>query len=264
VIRLGKIGDPISFDFLAETLHRSRGKPFFDEAARQALSRIRGTGATRALVDLARTERDPWMRAQLVLALGARDDPGALDLLSDLARGDMDREVRIAAVRGIGTLAMPEGDRVLAAILRSPDGPDVRAPAADALGRPGECEYLSLLRKLLRGPGDGKVRSAAYRSIGRIDTPEARDILADYRPAVRVDAVLPGTQAAALGLQANDVITTYSGAPVTGARQLSERIRETPPIRRVLLKVLRGGATMTYAVQGGYLGVAVEDGFVRD
>ncbi len=264
LVALGKIGDPISFDVLAEALRQSREEPFLDEAARQALSRIRGAEGTRALVDLARTERDPWMRAQLALALGAREDPDALGFLSDLARGDMDREVRIAAVRGIGALAMPEGDRVLASILRSPDGPGVRASAADGLGRPGVDEHLSLLRKLLRGPGEGKVRSAAYRSIARIGTPEARDILADYRPAVRVDAVVPGSQAAALGLRPNDVVTAYAGATVTGSRELGRRIRETPPTRTVFLKVLRGGAAMTYAVRGGFLGVAVEDGFVPD
>jgi HEAT repeat protein len=264
LVALGKIGDPISLDVLAEALRQSQGEPFLAEAARQALSRMRGTEATGALIDLARSEGDPWMRAQLVLALDAREDPGTLDDLSHLARGDMEREVRMAAVRGIGALAMPDGDRVLASILRSPEEPGVRASAADALGRPGAAGNLALLRKLLRGPADAKVRSAAYRSIERIGTPEARDILADYRPAAVVDAVLPGGQAASLGLRPNDVVTAYAGATVTGSWQLRQRTRATPPTRLVLLKVLRGRATMTYAVRGGFLGVAVEDGFVPD
>jgi S1-C subfamily serine protease len=108
------------------------------------------------------------------------------------------------------------------------------------------------------------VRSAAYRSIGRINTAEAQEILADYRPAVRVDAVLPGTQAAALGLAPNDVITTYAGEPVTRTGELRALARETPPHRTVLLKVRHGAATTTYAVRGGVLGVAVENGFVPD
>jgi S1-C subfamily serine protease len=123
---------------------------------------------------------------------------------------------------------------------------------------------VATLGRLLRSNDDPEVRSAAWRALRETDTPEARRAMAPYPPAVRVDDVLPGSQAKRLSLSPNDVITRYDGKPVRDSHILRDLVLSTPPEEIVPLEVDRGGWTTTHFVHGGLLGVRVQDGAVLD
>jgi HEAT repeat protein len=263
LVALGKIGDPSSFEFLVDALRRSEAWPLVGDAAR-ALSELRGVGITEALAELAAREPDARDRERLTRALAERQDSAAARTLAALAGEDPDLEVREAAVWGLSKLGSAEALATVVEIARGNELPEIRAAAARALGRPGDASHVPLLRDLLRSPGEPEVRTAAYRALHEIGTQDARSAIADYRPAVRVEAVLPGTQAEQLHLAPNDVITSYNGEPVKDAVTLQGLAKSTSTETTVPLVVDRGGLTVTYQVRGGLLGLRIEDGVVLD
>lgn len=263
LVAMARIGDPSSFGFLADSLRRNEGWPLVGDAIR-GLAAIRGDGVTAEIADLAGRESDPRLRERLVRALGEREDPAALGTLQELATRDLDPGVRAAAAQALGTLGTPASARALRAIAGGSDEAGVRAAAVSALGRPGDAGDVDGLRGVLGSGDDPEVRSAAWRALREIGTPEAQQVIARYRPAVRVDGVIPGTQAARLSLSANDVITSYDGKPVRDAGTLRGLVLSTSPERVVTLVVDRGGWTSTVLVHGGLLGIQIEDGVVLD
>ena len=263
LVALGKIGDPASLDFLADAVRRSEGWPMVPDAIR-ALGSIRGARATAEIADLAGREPDPRVRERLARAMGEREDPAALGALEDLATRDNDPAVRAAAAEALGRLGTPAAERALRDIAGGQDEPAVRAAAVQALGRAEHPGVVDTLRRVLRSEDDPEVRSAAWRGLREMGTPEARQAIAPYPPAVRVGGVVPGTQADRLSLSANDVITSYAGKHVPDAGTLRKLVLSTPPEEVVPLVVDRGGWTTTHQVHGGLLGVQVEDGAVLD
>ncbi len=263
LVAMGQIGDPRALDFLLETLREERAWPLMKDAI-QALGSLRDAGVTGTLADLAQSEPDPDLRERLVRALGERRDPAARSALEDLARRDLDPDVREAALSALGQLGVPEADRVLKDIVEDDVNASVRSAAAEALGRPGDEGSLDFLADVLASPGDPEVRTAAYLAMKNIGTPDARAAVADYKPAVRVDRVIPGSQAQALGLSPNDVITGYNGKPIRRAGDLPSLVRSTPTNQFVPFVVIQDGRKRTYYVHGGLLGVQIEDGVVFD
>jgi serine protease Do len=66
-----------------------------------------------------------------------------------------------------------------------------------------------------------------------------------------IEGVTSGSSAAAAGLQKNDVIVKWDGAPIESARELSRHIRETPAGRAVRLGVVRDGHEIEINVKMG-------------
>jgi serine protease Do len=66
-----------------------------------------------------------------------------------------------------------------------------------------------------------------------------------------IEGVTSGSSAAAAGLQKNDVIVKWEGAPIESARELSRHIRETPAGRAVRLGVVRDGHEIEINVKMG-------------
>jgi YD repeat-containing protein len=79
---------------------------------------------------------------------------------------------------------------------------------------------------------------------------------------VVIAKVLPGSQAAAVGLQADDVLVSYDGKPIASEGQLAAaiRARAAGPIR---LTFQRAGKEQSCDVKPGRLGVILEDRAVR-
>ena len=263
LVALGKIRDPESLDFLVDTVRRAEGWPWVTDAI-GALGALRGEGVTAQITDLAESESDPRVRERLARALGDREDPSSLGVLQDLARRDIDPAVRAAAAEALGGLGIPRAAAELRDIAGGQDNPAVRAAALWALREFPESRDIQFLRGVLGSGDDAEVRTAAWRSLRKMNTPVTRQAIATYRPAVRVDDVLPGTQAERLRLSANDVITSYNGKPVGTAGGLRDLVLSTPPERVVPLVVDHGGWTTTVFVHGGLLGIRVQDGVVLD
>lgn len=59
---------------------------------------------------------------------------------------------------------------------------------------------------------------------------------------VAVVKVMDGSPAAAAGLEAGDIITSFNGDAVTSTQKLSRLVSEVAPDHRVSLKVMRGGS----------------------
>ena len=262
-VAIGKIGDHASLDFLADAVLRVEGWPMVDDVI-EALGKIRDDGVTAEIADLAERESDPRVRERLARALGEREDPAAAGPLEDLATRDLDPGVRAAAAAALGDLGSGAGDRALRDIVGGQDDASVRAAAAQALGRPDNAGAVDFLRGVLGSTDDPEVRSAAWRALGTIGTEEAREAIAPYRPAVRVDGVIPWSQAQRLKLSSNDVITSYNGKPVRDAGTLRRLVLSTPPEQVVPLVVDHGGWTRTFFVHGGLLGIRVQDGVLLD
>jgi HEAT repeat protein len=263
LIALGNVGNSGSVAFLLETLRQAESDILAMSAA-HALGRLRDEDIQGTLTALVDRESDPAVRKLLVMALNQRPDPEMKSFLSDLARQDFDTQVRIEAVEGLGALDTPEADHVLREIVRGLGRSEVRTAAIDGLGRPGEEANLPFLKRILRSSDNPGMRNEAYLSIQDIGTPGAKAIIEDYQPGARVEGIIPGTQAEALGLAPDDVITDYDGKPVTGPTDLQILAKETPVDQLVALVVHRDGRSITYAIHGDFIGVNISPGAVID
>src|SRR5437588_2475635 len=74
--------------------------------------------------------------------------------------------------------------------------------------------------------------------------------LREQRGAV-IEGVTSGSSAASAGLQKNDVVVKWDGAPIESARELSRHIRETPAGRAIRLGVVRDGREIEISVKMG-------------
>jgi len=259
LVALGKIGDERSFDLLVEVLSFEEGPPLVDQA-RRSLTGLGGLETTALLSRLARGEPDSALRLRLAAALAGREDPAARDTLTELARRDFNEAVRLEATRGLAALASEEAREALRDIIESPGSADVRAAALAGLGVAGDEEDLNLLKDQLSGLGANNLRTAAYKALQRIGTERALAAADGFKPAARVDTVLPRGNAAASGLLPDDLITIYDGEAVSGARALQDLVRETRPNRSIPVTIRRSGRTFSARVTGGTLGLVLEDG----
>ena len=74
---------------------------------------------------------------------------------------------------------------------------------------------------------------------------------------VRVEAIVPGSQAERLGLQPGDVIARYAGEKITSNAQLIEKVGKTQA-PAIPLIILRAGKPVTLTAQPGKLGVRLQ------
>jgi serine protease Do len=87
------------------------------------------------------------------------------------------------------------------------------------------------------------VRLGSFLGVGLADvsSQRARSLRLDDPKGVEVVRVEPGSPAARAGLKPGDVLLTYNGENVLGGEQLGRLVRETPPDRKVKIKVWRDG-----------------------
>ncbi len=63
---------------------------------------------------------------------------------------------------------------------------------------------------------------------------------------VLIEAVFQDSPASAVGLEKNDVLMSFAGTPIRGAQHLGALVRSTTVSQRVLLEVIRAGATKKF------------------
>ncbi len=79
------------------------------------------------------------------------------------------------------------------------------------------------------------------------------------RPSIVISDILPGGQAARLGLKPGDRIVRYDGKPVGSPRDLMTAVRKTDGKASIPVEIRRGGRTFTVTARGGLLGIELAD-----
>ncbi|MFM7185948.1 MAG: Do family serine endopeptidase [Planctomycetota bacterium] len=97
---------------------------------------------------------------------------------------------------------------------------------------------------------DGKVERAYIGvQMGPLDTRMAAKLgVKDHRSGVLVNDVVPGSPAAAAGVQELDVITAFDGQPVRGTRSLQEIVERSAIGKPHSLTVFRDGEQVTLTI----------------
>jgi serine protease Do len=88
-----------------------------------------------------------------------------------------------------------------------------------------------------------QVRSGTYLGVqlADIDADRAKALHLDEERGVEIEKVEPGSPAESAGLRAGDVLLTYNGENILGARQLGRLVSETPKGRKVRIQFWREG-----------------------
>jgi serine protease Do len=92
-----------------------------------------------------------------------------------------------------------------------------------------------------------QMRSGVYLGVqlADVDADRAKALHLDEERGVEVEKVEPGSPADSAGLKAGDVLLTYNGENVLGARQLGRLVAETPSGRKVRIQFWRDGKTQS-------------------
>lgn len=95
-----------------------------------------------------------------------------------------------------------------------------------------------------------QVRSAVHLGVqlDDIDADRAKALHLDEERGAEIEKVEPGTPAEAAGLKAGDVLLTYNGENILGARQLGRLVSETPKGRKVRIQFWRDGKMQSTVV----------------
>jgi len=75
--------------------------------------------------------------------------------------------------------------------------------------------------------------------------------------AVRVQSVVPSSQADTISLQKGDYIVAYDGIDIKSAQQLVKEVKKRSESDRVELVIIRNKSSRSYIINGGLIGVHI-------
>jgi serine protease Do len=109
----------------------------------------------------------------------------------------------------------------------------------------GAREQLNTLEQNLRLAA--QIRRGVYLGVqlSDIDADRAKALHMDEERGVQIEKVEPGSPAENAGLRAGDVLLSYNGENILGARQLGRLVEETPSGRKVRIQYWRDGKTQS-------------------
>jgi aminopeptidase N len=167
------------------------------DIAADALGRIGNAAAGKQLLDALNGNALPYVRSQIVSALGnIKDEPKVVAKLSAIARDDESYRARANALQALGKLKAPDALPVLTAAVKA-DSPDdvLRNAALRSLGYLGDDKGVPLLREWA-APGKAiESREAAIASLGRMEkgnkeiTAQIGSYLTESHYAIRYAAI---------------------------------------------------------------------------
>ena len=212
---LGKLGDGAALGRIVARLADPAGQVRM--AAVEALSRIPGAAATRALSEIAQTQDAEMARAAIV-GIGERGEAALRPIVEQALRSD-DATLRLVAVSSVARLGKAQGE--LGRIVQSDADPSVRRAAFELLANdPSELSTTTLLELL-----------------------EAEQDAALYGLAQHLEARLP-VLAVALGaatdVLARQILSVLSRTELPSARRVVDQAFGMPnvSVRRAAAKVL--------------------------
>jgi serine protease Do len=94
-----------------------------------------------------------------------------------------------------------------------------------------------------------------------LDADHARSLKLTDDHGAEIKAVMEGSPADRAGIRPGDVLLSYNGEPILGARQLSRLVQETPPGKRVKVQFWRDGKEKTTTLTLGAAPVSTPDSF---
>ena len=166
-------------------------------AAATTLGEIGGASAAKLLLEASNSNDVPWVRSEVVTALGnIKDDPAVTARLNDIAKDDTSYRARAAALQALGKLKAPNAFATLEAAVEV-DSPDdyLRNSALRAFGSLGDEKAVA---HLLQWSAVGKPiesRTAAIYSLARLQkdnkeiTNQIASYLTDPRHPIRMSAI---------------------------------------------------------------------------
>ncbi len=139
-------------------------------ASAQALGELGSPVAMKELLDSLNTAKEPWIRAQIVTALGSfKDDPAVVAKLEAVAKDDSSYRARAAALQSLGRSKSPKAYEILVAMVgsESPDG-FLRNASLRGLGSLGDDRAVPLLLEWIKPGKDLDSRQAAISSVAKM------------------------------------------------------------------------------------------------
>jgi hypothetical protein len=120
--------------------------------------------------------------------------------------------------------------------------------------------FAALMLSLLAAPSmanevPDEALAAPLKALRRVNSPLLQD-----SAGIVVQTVVSGSQAAAAGLQAGDLLIRYGDRPIQSTVSFVHQVGGTSPTNSLNLVFLRQGETRTVQVRGGRLGVQIQDG----
>ncbi len=120
--------------------------------------------------------------------------------------------------------------------------------------------FAALMLSLLAAPSmanevPNEALAAPLKALRRVNSPLLQD-----SAGIVVQTVVSGSQAAAAGLQAGDLLIRYGDRPIQSTVSFVNQVGGTSPTNSLDLVFLRQGETRTVLVRGGRLGVQIQDG----
>ncbi len=154
--------------------------------AARSLGELGTPAASKQLLDTLNSAKEPWIRNQIVQALGNfKDDSATISKLESVARADSSWRARGAALQALGRMKTTNAFETLTAMLdsESPDG-FLRNASLRGLGSLGDDKAVPLLLAWSKPGKDLDSRQAAISSLAKLqkDNKEITSQIASYLP----------------------------------------------------------------------------------
>ncbi len=165
--------------------------------AAQMLGQLGDSAAAKQLLQSLDSAKEPWVRSQIVQALGSiKDDPAVLAKLESVTKEDSSYRARAAALQSLGRLKSPNAFATLTSMVTS-DSPDnyLRNASLRGLGSLGDDRAVPVLEDWAKPGKDLDSRAAAISSLARLEkgnkeiTSQIAGYLAEDHSQIRFSSV---------------------------------------------------------------------------
>jgi aminopeptidase N len=209
--------------------------------AARSLGELGTPAAAKQLLDALNSAKEPWIRNQIVQALGTfKDDSAAIAKLESVAKEDTSWRTRGAALQALGRMKSPRAFDTLTAMVNSesPDG-FLRNASLRGLGSLGDDKAVPLLLDWSKPGKDLDSRQAAISSLAKLqkDNKEITTQIASYLPEnhsqIRFTAIFAlGSRGDASAIPALEALLKQDDLSIEVApmvKQQIEHLKNPPP-----------------------------------
>ncbi len=217
---------------LGEALRNDRASGVRIVAAR-SLGELGTPAASKQLLDALNSAKEPWVRNQIVQALGNfKDDSAAIAKLESVAKEDSSWRARGAALQTLGRMKSPKAIDTLTAMLNS-ESPDnfLRNASLRGLGSLGDDKAVPLLQEWSKPGKDLDSRQAAISSLAKLqkDNKEITNQIASYlpenHPQIRFTAIFAlGSRGDASAIPALEALLKQDDLSIEVAPMIKQQI----------------------------------------
>jgi aminopeptidase N len=221
-------------------------------SASQALGELGGSSASKELLDALNSAKEPWVRNQIVQALGSfKEDPIVIAKLESVAKEDSSYRARAAALLSLGRMKSPNAYTTLTAMVGS-DSPDgfLRNASLRGLGSLGDDRAVPLLEDWAKPGKDLDSRAAAISSLSKLQkenkeiTNQIAGYLAEQHSQIRFSSILAlGTRGDATAIASLEALLKREDLSIEMAPMIKQQIEalKKPPAKGAIPAATMGG-----------------------